>query len=78
MHFGLFALDKRKISQEKDKPEKSEPTESTEEWGGALELGSMERCIGLSRNGLSPKPVDGGEGTCFVNWFGIGNGVSFS
>lgn len=43
------------------------------------ERGSMERCIGLGRNGLSPKPFGGvGKGAYFVTWFGIRSGVSFS
>lgn len=65
-----------KESQE-DKPERIEPTKYL---GVGLSPGRgfMERCLGLSRNGLSPKPFGGvGKGAYFVTWFGM-SGVSFS
>lgn len=73
-HFGLFALEKRKTSQEKVKPEGNEPTENlevgVEPWNGVSWKGAQDSAEMASTQSLFWGV--GGWGSYFVNWFRIG------
>lgn len=75
-HFGLFALDKKDIPGER--PE-GEQTCGVAERGSQASGRAPWRGAQGSAEMASPQSLVFWEGgACFVNWFGVGNGFSFS